>query len=54
MLAWIVTLGGVLGCVIQKTAKAFCVGIQEAGRELGYLGSVDVINLKKKISVLYS
>jgi hypothetical protein len=54
MSAWIVTLGGVLGWVIQKTAKAFCVGIQRAGRELGYLGSVDVINLKKKISVLYS
>jgi hypothetical protein len=48
MLAWIVTLGGVLGCVIQKIAKVFCVGIQRAGRELGYLGSVDVINLKKK------
>jgi hypothetical protein len=48
MLAWIVTLGGVLGCVIQKTAKAFCAVIQWAGRELGCLGSVDVINLKKK------
>jgi hypothetical protein len=48
MLAWIVTLGGVLGCVIQKTAKAFCAAIQGDMRLLGCLGSVDVINLKKK------
>jgi hypothetical protein len=48
MLAWIVTLGGCLGYQKRKTAKAFCVGIQRAGRELGYLGIVDVINLKKK------
>jgi hypothetical protein len=48
MLAGIVTLGGVLGCVIQKTAKAFCAAIQGDMRLLGCLGSVDVINLKKK------
>jgi hypothetical protein len=47
MLAWIVMLGGCLGYRERKIAKAFCVGIQGAGRELGYLGSVDVIKLKK-------
>ena len=47
MLAWIVMLGGVLGYGRRKIAKAFCVGIQGAGGMLGYLGSVDVIKLKK-------
>jgi hypothetical protein len=31
-----------------QTAKVFCAVIQGDMRLLGYLGSVDVINLKKK------